>query len=75
MDKKKLYKQNGSYNLVRLKTHLQDEGVLDVETIQDMISAFMNYLSTNNNHFRKLTKFYEHYWPNNNNRRYPWAVL
>jgi len=68
MDKKKLYKQNGSYNLVQLKTHLQDEGVLDAETIQDMISAFMSYLSTNTNHFRKRAKFYEYYRPNNNNR-------
>lgn len=33
MDKKKLLKQTGEYNLVQLKTHLQDEGQLDPVTM------------------------------------------
>lgn len=34
MDRKKLLKQNGTYNLIHLKTHLQDEGVLDISSMQ-----------------------------------------
>lgn len=45
MDKKKLFKQNGTYNLIQLKTHLQDEGVLDEDTMIDMIKKFVNFIS------------------------------
>lgn len=40
MDKKKLLKQTGEYNLVQLKTHLQDEGQLDPITMEEMIVNF-----------------------------------
>lgn len=46
LEKVKLMRQNGLYNLVRLKTHLQDEGILDMESIQDLIIKFTAILST-----------------------------
>jgi hypothetical protein len=46
LDKKKLLKQDGSYNLVHLKTHLQDEGVLDNSSMEEMIKNFTNIIST-----------------------------
>lgn len=46
IDKKKLLKQNGSYNLVQLKTHLQDEGILDEDDIFCMIATFSKLIRT-----------------------------
>lgn len=46
IDKKKLLKQNGSYNLVQLKTHLQDEGILEEDDIFCMIATFSKLIST-----------------------------
>lgn len=46
LDKKKLLKQDGTYNLVHLKTHLQDEGVLDNASMEEMIRNFTNIIST-----------------------------
>lgn len=45
MEKKKLLKTNGFYNLVQLKTHLQDEGVLELESIHELITKFTSIVS------------------------------
>lgn len=46
IDKKKLLKQTGQYNLVQLKTHLQDEGGLDPIVMEEMIVHFTKIVST-----------------------------
>ena len=40
LDKKKLFKKNGKYNLMQLKSHLMDEGSLDPKSMQDIINHF-----------------------------------
>ena len=45
LDKKKLFKKNGKYNLMQLKSHLMDEGVLEVKSMQDIINHFESIIS------------------------------
>lgn len=46
LDKKKLFKKNGKYNLMQLKSHLMDEGVLEAKSMQDIINHFESIIST-----------------------------
>ena len=45
LDRKKLFKKNGKYNLMQLKSHLMDEGVLENKSMQDIINTFESYIS------------------------------
>ena len=45
LDRKKLFKKNGKYNLMQLKSHLMDEGVLENKSMQDMINTFESSIS------------------------------
>jgi serine/threonine-protein phosphatase 2B catalytic subunit len=38
-------KSNGNYNLVQLRTHLQEEGILDTTAILEMSDRFTNIIS------------------------------
>lgn len=59
MEKKKLLKSNGFYNLVQLKTHLQDEGILELESMHELITKFTSIVSNYSFTIRQLTKFYK----------------
>lgn len=47
LETKKLLLKGGKYNLTRLKTHLEDEGKLDLRSMVDLINRFSHIISNN----------------------------